>query len=853
VTDPNGGAVLTVAVTTASGDSETFALSWAAGVGSTASFNVRIGAAAPGDGQIQIAAQGERILASYADNSPVKTNSASVTIDCTPDLAYVSSRVFNGSCDGADVFLDAGETVRVGVTFENREPFATLTGVQLTLTSGNPRVTVDAPATRTLPPLAPGARAEVFWSVHGDAALVGGESVTYSVQAGGTGITGVQSPVQFQAMLERDLTYTLQTTSTDFSANNGGFTTSLNGTTGTNNWRYQTAVCAAPPTPGYWHQGQTGNCIKYLCTDTAWLSSPFIRITPHGAAHASRMKELRFQHRVAFGASAAAAPFISSDLFDKDENLQQLVNAYTSVDNTAEFLPVTVDLETAPLPGFDIRHGWVQFLWLFVANSTPPCTTPTNAQTGWYVDDVEFDYEVPSEVADVNSPGACTPVTTLALGAVTTTDPAPTQGNGDGIPDPGETITVSAGLTNSGTGPANALVGHLTSSRPDIVTISDPTATFPPVLALESGTTDAPHFTFSLSPSAICGTVVTFTLTVDVNGVPGAAAFNFNLRVGALAPAPATIFSDNFEASSGAWVTNPGGIDLATAGQWQRVNPTQNCYSDTCPTTNETQPGNDYAPGTSTGQCYITQNGGAPFNLHDVDGGTTTLQTTPFDLSGAFAPTVSFARWVYNRDGGAADAFEFLISNNGGASFVPVEAVSDANGIPFAPVTNVWTPRTFLIADELPLTNQMVFRFVAQDQDPGQIIEAAVDDFVLRDSVAVCNPFAPALPPEVSPPGAAVPFTVADAGSGNLQMSWEATSGATTYRIVAGTLASLKPGGVTASNAAPMACGIAGTTTTLLGPSESSFLLVAGESVGGVGPLGSASGGGPRAAGAACP
>src|SRR4030095_13917873 len=74
VSDPNGGAVLTVAVTTASGDSETFALAWAAGTGTTGAFNVRIGAAVPGDGQIQVAAQGERILASYADNSPVKTN-----------------------------------------------------------------------------------------------------------------------------------------------------------------------------------------------------------------------------------------------------------------------------------------------------------------------------------------------------------------------------------------------------------------------------------------------------------------------------------------------------------------------------------------------------------------------------------------------------------------------------------------------------------------------------------------------------------------------------------------------------------------------------------------------------------
>ena len=43
VADPNGGAVTTVSVTTASGDSETLALSWSAGTGTTPSFNVPLG------------------------------------------------------------------------------------------------------------------------------------------------------------------------------------------------------------------------------------------------------------------------------------------------------------------------------------------------------------------------------------------------------------------------------------------------------------------------------------------------------------------------------------------------------------------------------------------------------------------------------------------------------------------------------------------------------------------------------------------------------------------------------------------------------------------------------------------
>jgi hypothetical protein len=94
----------------------------------------------------------------------------------------------------------------------------------------------------------------------------------------------------------------------------------------------------------------------------------------------SRLKALRVPAPSASGLRRRGA-FITSDLFDRTENLQQLTDPCDSTDNTVGFVPVSVNLETTPLPGFDIRHGWVQFRWLFIANNTGTAT-PTSTQIG---------------------------------------------------------------------------------------------------------------------------------------------------------------------------------------------------------------------------------------------------------------------------------------------------------------------------------------------------------------------------------------------------------------------------------------------------------------------------------------
>lgn len=856
VDDPDGGSVAAVTVTTDSGDLEVFPLSWAGPVGTTASFAVDIVVPTPGNGIVEVSTEGERILALYDDTSPVRSTYAASTVDCMPDLRFRSSRVFNGSCNDDDPFLDAGEsallTATVGLELGIDVTEAVPPGLTLTLVSNNPDVTVVAPAT-VVPAATLGktdVRFEGTWAVEADAGVSPGATVDFDILVGGPGILGSAAPIAFTRTLEQDLNYVAKVIDFNFDSGPQGFSTAANGASGTETWFHQTAACTFPTDPGYWHQG-ANNCGVYDINDSSWLVSPPIRFQEPNAPFPSRLVALRFQHQVSFDVDAAAAPFIEADRFDQSSNLLQLPALYDSTNNEPGFQAEAIDLTSGV--GVDLSHGWVTFRWLFIANNGGGGNTPS--LPGWYVDDVELEYEEPQIDPDGNTSGACAPVVDLSLDSLAVLDGLLESGAGntDGIVDPGETINLPVGLVNGGTGTAEAVLGTLTSNRPDIITINDGSAPFPNIIPLGAGASQGDHFTFTVDPAAACGDVVDFTLTVDHNGVTGATVIPFSLTLGSLGP---PLVADDFEADTGLWTVNAGGTDTATTGIWQRADPIQNCYSDACGTNNETQPGDDFLPGTSTGSCFITQNGGAPFNLHDIDGGVTTFQSTNLDLSSAVAPTVSYARWVYNRDGDPLDAFTVEVSDNGGASWTTLESVSDANGIPFAPVTNVWVERTFLLSDFVasPTSSTMRFRFTAQDQDPGQIIEAAVDGFAIHDTVPVCNVYVPAIPPEVSPPGAATPFTVSRSVPGTLDLGWQSTAGASTYRIISGDLASLaSSGGVTAVNAAPLVCGVPGTTVAEAEPAGSVFLLVAGASTGGVGPLGSATGGAARTAGTTCP
>ena len=82
-------------------------------------------------------------------------------------------------------------------------------------------------------------------------------------------------------------------------------------------------------------------------------------------------------------------------------------------------------------------------------------------------------------------------------------------------------------------------------------------------------------------------------------------------------PPPGTVFSDNFETSTG-WTTNPSGTDTATTGAWARGNPEGTSSGITLQLDTTASGSNDLVTGAAAGTSA---------GVFDVDGGTTSAQS----------------------------------------------------------------------------------------------------------------------------------------------------------------------------------------------------------------------------------
>ncbi len=276
-------------------------------------------------------------------------------------------------------------------------------------------------------------------------------------------------------------------------------------------------------------------------------------------------------------------------------------------------------------------------------------------------------------------------------------------------------------------------------------------------LALVAGTL----YTATL-PAAACGDSPEFYLsgTGDVTGEVT------NPASGAAAPYTALVTTggavvrdDDMEADDG-W--SVGDIDDdATTGIWNRMDPEST----------EAQPEDDHTPAGT--DCWVTDgDAGTGLGDRDIDGGKTTLFSPIFDAT-AGDTTVSYWRW-YSNDTGAepnTDVFVIDISNNGGGAWTNVETVGPAG----VEASAGWFFHEFLITDTgLAPTANMQMRFVASDEAPGSLVEAAIDDFLVT-SVACEAVAVPAAPTNV--------LATDDSLCDNVQITWDAVLDADDYEV----------------------------------------------------------------------
>lgn len=119
-------------------------------------------------------------------------------------------------------------------------------------------------------------------------------------------------------------------------------------------------------------------------------------------------------------------------------------------------------------------------------------------------------------------------------------------GDGDGIPEPGETITLSVDLKNSGPDTATSVEATLSTTLPGI-NITSPVATFPDIPSDEIRTSEPPHFTFEIDPLVEPGTRVDFDLSITCDeGSFNATLYDF---IGEFD----TAFADDMEGDDNGW------------------------------------------------------------------------------------------------------------------------------------------------------------------------------------------------------------------------------------------------------------------------------------------------------------
>ncbi len=157
-------------------------------------------------------------------------------------------------------------------------------------------------------------------------------------------------------------------------------------------------------------------------------------------------------------------------------------------------------------------------------------------------------------------------------------------------------------------------------------------------------------------------------------------------------------FSDDGETDPG-WTVSGNASD----GQWQRAIPANFDRSD---------PAADFD---GSGRCWLTDNGESN---SDVDGGETILTSPIFDVS--TGGILSYAYWMNDATNtiGAEDYFRMEVSTDGGSNWAVARNYSASGS---------WRTESIDIGSEFGNTSQLRIRFAAAENDPGDVLECAVD------------------------------------------------------------------------------------------------------------------------------
>lgn len=180
--------------------------------------------------------------------------------------------------------------------------------------------------------------------------------------------------------------------------------------------------------------------------------------------------------------------------------------------------------------------------------------------------------------------------------------------------------------------------------------------------------------------------------------------------------ASSTLFSDDFESAKG-WTLTAGG-NPAVTGRWERGNPQLTSFNGI-----RVQPGNCGG----SANCLVTGlAAGSAVGSYDIDGGQTSIQSPPIALPANANITLSFRFFFAHLNTAKGDDYfrVRVVRADGQAQTVYARGGTASN------LSGTWSGRSLSLSAWAGQTIRL--RFDAADAGTGSVIEAGVDDVVVR-------------------------------------------------------------------------------------------------------------------------
>ena len=126
-------------------------------------------------------------------------------------------------------------------------------------------------------------------------------------------------------------------------------------------------------------------------------------------------------------------------------------------------------------------------------------------------------------------------------------------------------------------------------------------------------------------------------------------------------------------------------------------------------------------------ECYVTGNGDTAPGANDVDNGSTTIQSPLMDLSKYNDPVIKYSRWFVNTGGAGNPNDKVIFSLNDGTNTKILETITES--------TSAWVrSEEFHLKTLFTDVSKIQFSVTASDDDPGHLVEAALDGFIVYDA-----------------------------------------------------------------------------------------------------------------------